>query len=131
MVQRKPGQLRREDQVAKTFGGANAHQAVQTLAHAGRCAFDREKRGLHRLDLGQQRAPGFGQSMAARLARKQGGADLLFQRLQAACDGGVVYGQTARGADQRASAGQFQKVAQVVPVHGRSFVGDAMTSAMT
>ncbi len=121
MLRSKLRQLWRQHQVAKAFGGANAHRAVQALAYAGRGVLHRQKRRLHAFDLRQQAASGLAEPVPGRFARKQRRAHLLFQRLNAPRHRGVVHPQAARGAHQGAGAGQLQKIAQVVPVHCVAF----------
>ncbi len=55
--------------------------------------------------------------MAAGLTGEQGFAHLFFQGLDAARDGGVFHAGAARRGGQRAGTGQFQEIAQVLPIH--------------
>ena len=57
------------------------------------------------------------EAVARRLAREQRGAQLFFQRLDAPRHRGVLHAQAARRSGQGAGTGEFEKVAQVVPVH--------------
>jgi hypothetical protein len=114
--QRQPG---RQHDGAQALGRADAHHARQALARGRRRALDAQERRRHGLDLGLQRAPGLGQPVAQRLAREERRADLLLQGLDAPRDGRVVDRQAPRRALQRAGAGEFEKEAQVVPVHAR------------
>ena len=110
-------QVLRQDQRAKALGHAHAHQARGAAARHGRGALHAERGGFHGLDRGQQVAARFRQAVARRLAREQRGAQLFFQRLDAPRHGGVLHAQAARRGGQGAGTGEFEKVAQVVPVH--------------
>ena len=95
--------------------GEGGEVFIENAARAA--AFHAEHGRLHRLDGGQQVAAGFGQAVSAGLAGEQRFAHLFLQGLDAAGDGRVLDTRAPRGGGQRASTGQFQKIAEVLPIH--------------
>ncbi len=80
--------------------------------------FDGHAGTFHGLDPRQQVASGFGELVATRLAQEQLQADAFFQRLQPARDRGVVDREPTRRSRQPPRSGDFEEIAQIVPVHG-------------
>ena len=115
---RQRAEPRRQKGDAETVGRADAHRAGNGLVAAGKLGARGDHVGFHALGDGEEALAGRRQLAAGGEPAKQLCAERVFQRGDAARDGGVVELQPARRAEDLAGAGDGEEDADVVPVHG-------------
>lgn len=113
----KARELRRKEKAAETFRRADTHVAGQRVARVGNLLGAGLYRGLDRIDETEQMLS-FRRKDEAATARfiEEQRAECVFQHANAPRDRRVIHAQPLGGVARALRAGDFEEIAQVVPV---------------